>query len=318
MAGPLFLLGPQRPDPNLADVLQGLPGDGPIVTITAGWRVDEGETAALHAVVGERAMHLPLYDWFEECMERMPKTRERYKKRQRELMRLKALYRVRLAFALGAVRELTERSTAEPELVRTQLEHAIEDVRRIDEQFVDNARTVFDAYPEVARPWELPEVRARRQESAEKLSAASAILLAGGHVGVLRNRMLFFGVHQQLFQAWRQNTAVVGWGAGAMVLTDRIVLFYDDPPDGPAHPEIFDTGLAMASNVVMLPDARKRLRLSDSMRVALLAGRFGPDRCIGMENGACLERVGSTWVHRGRAGSTVVLTAAGTLEELTS
>lgn len=313
-----MLLGPQRPSPNLDAALAELPDEGPIVTITAGWRVDEAELDALHAVVGPRAVHLPLYAWFEECMERMPKVRERYKERQRELIRLKRLYRVRLGSALEAVAELTRRRATEPELVGPQLKHAVEDVRRIDAQFVDQAREVFAAYPEVRRPWELPEVRARRAESAALLSEASTVLVAGGHVGVLRNRMMFFGVHQQLFQAWGQNTAVVGWGAGAMVLSDRIVLFYDDPPDGPAHPEIFDTGLAMASGLVLLPDARKRLRLHDQMRVALLAGRFGPDRCIGMENGAWLDREEGRWIHRGTPGSTVVLEPDGALSEMES
>lgn len=311
MAGSLFLLGPQRPSPNLGDALARIPGDGPIVTITAGWRLDERETDALHAVVGPEAVHLPLYQWFEECMEDMPATRERYRQRQQQLIRVKELYRVRLHRALEAVRTLIEQMDDAPELVEHQLELAVADVRRIDRQFVDHSKSLFASYADVSRPWELPEVAARRKESAALLSSAKAILIAGGHVAVLRNRLLFFGVHQQLFQAWLQNTAVVAWGAGAMVLTDPIVLFYDDPPDGPSHPEILDSGLALVQDTVVLPDAEKRLRLNDAMRVRLLAGRFRPHRCIAMENGAFLESVDGTFVQRGPRGTASILEPSG-------
>lgn len=311
MPGPLFLLGPQRPSPNLAEALERIPGSGPIVTITAGWRLDEGETDALHAVVGPDALHLPLYQWFEECMERMPSTRSRYRKRQRELKKVKALYRIRLHRALEAVRALIERAEDDPDLVERQLEWAVSDVRRIDRQFVDHSKSLFASYTDVSRPWELPQVAARRKESADMLSSARAILIAGGHVAVLRNRMLFFGVHQQLFQAWLQSTGVVAWGAGAMVLTDPIVLFYDDPPDGPSHPEILDSGLALVQDTIVLPDAAKRLRLDDRMRVRLLAGRFRPHQCVAMENGAFLEMVDDTWIQRGPMGTASVLEPTG-------
>jgi peptidase E len=316
MSGSLFLLGPQRPTENVGAALDRIPGSGPIVTLTAGWRLDEKELDALHGVVGPDAVHLPLYQWFEECMERMPETRARYRERQQQLMRVKDLYRVRLHRALDAVRTLLERLDDAPDLVRPQLTSAVADVRRIDRQFVDHSKSLFAAYPDVSRPWELPEVASRRAESAAMLSSARAILIAGGHVAVLRNRMLFFGVHQQLFQAWLQRTGVIAWGAGAMVLTDPIVLFYDDPPDGPSHPEILDSGLALVQDTVVLPDARKRLRLGDRMRVQLLARRFQPHRCIAMENGAFLEAVGGTFVQRGPAGTASVLTPEGRIEPM--
>lgn len=311
MTGSLILLGPQRPSPNLGEALDRIPGNGPIVTLTAGWRLDEGEIDALHDVAGGDAVHLPLYRWFEECMERMPETRARYRQRQRQLMRVKDLYRVRLHRALESVRDLIERSAEDPELVERQLEHAIADVRRIDRQFVDHSKSLFASYPDVSKPWELPEVAARRAESAAMLSSARAILIAGGHVAVLRNRMLFFGVHQQLFQAWLQQTGVVAWGAGAMVLTDPIVLFYDDPPDGPSHPEILDSGLALVQDTVVLPDARKRLRLDDRLRVRLLAERFRPHKAVAMENGAFLESDNGAFVQRGVFGSASVLEPSG-------
>ena len=69
MSAPLYVLGPQRPLPNLPQALQSLPGHGPIVMITAGWRHDEADTEALGRDIGPSAVPLPLYGWFEELME---------------------------------------------------------------------------------------------------------------------------------------------------------------------------------------------------------------------------------------------------------
>lgn len=311
MPGPLLLLGPQRPSPNLSSALERVGGDGPVVTITAGWRLDECELAALHAAIGPDAQNLPLYEWFEEAMVQMPDTRAMYKERQGQLKRLKRVYRERMHRALDAVRALMVDRDNSPEILAPQLDWALDDVRRIDQQFIDQSRAIVQAYPEVGRPWELEAVAERRAQSAALLSSARAVVIAGGHVAVLRNRMMFFGVHQQLFQAWAQQTGVVAWGAGAMLLTDRIVLFYDDPPDGPSHPEILDTGLALLQDTVLLPDASKRLRLDEELRVALLAGRFQPDIAVGMENGAWLEVEHGKLVQRGTPGSAVVLQADG-------
>ena len=316
MPGPLLLLGPQRPEPNVTAALERVGGDGPVVTITAGWRIDEPETEALHRAVGPDAVHLPLYQWFEECMEEMPDTRAMYKQRQAELKRLKRVYRERLHRALDAVRALLLVRDEDPGILNPQLEWALDDVRRIDRQFIDQSRAIFGAYPEVGRPWELARVAERRAESARLLSSARAVCIAGGHVAVLRNRMMFFGVHQQIFQAWHQNTGVIAWGAGSMMLTHRIVLFYDDPPDGPSHPEILDTGMALLQDVVLLPDAVKRLRLADQMRVALLAGRFRSARCVGLENGAWLELEGDRLVQHGTRGSASLLQADGSVVPL--
>ena len=42
--------------------------------------------------------------------------------------------------------------------------------------------------------------------------------------------------------------------------------------------------------MVALPDARRRLRLDDALRVGLLARRFAPAVCLGLDDGACAAR----------------------------
>jgi hypothetical protein len=55
---------------------------------------------------------------------------------------------------------------------------------------------------------------------------------------------------------------VFAWSAGAMAVTDRVVLFHDSPPAGPpATPRSSAHGLGLFPGVVALPHARRRLRL---------------------------------------------------------
>ena len=76
---------------------------------------------------------------------------------------------------------------------------------------------------------------------------------------------------------------VIAWSAGAMALTDRIVLFHDRAPQGPGHPEVYGSGLSVLRDVVLLPHARARLLLDDAPRMAVFARRFAPARCVLLE-----------------------------------
>lgn len=311
MPGPLLLLGPQRPTPNIAEALATVPGDGPVVTITAGWRHDEADDAALHRAIGPDAVSLPLYAWFEEAMAELPDLREAYKSRQAQLLELKEIYRLRLHPGLDAVRHLLARQAGDPALVTPQLEGALRHLREIEAGYLQQADQIYAAHGGVQRPWVHPAVRERRAQAAAMIQNARAIAIAGGHVAVLRNRLMFFGVHQQIVQAWMQGVAVVCWSAGSMVMTERIVLFYDDPPDGPSHPELLDEGFGLAKDLVVLPHARRRLRLEDRQRVSLLASRFAPSMCVGLENGSWLSLEGGRWLNRGVPGTALHLRTGG-------
>ncbi len=77
----------------------------------------------------------------------------------------------------------------------------------------------------------------------------------------------------------------MAWSAGAMALTDRVVLFHDRVPQGPSHAEIYDDGLGLIHDVVLLPHARRRLLVDDRVRMSVLARRFAPARCIVLDDG---------------------------------
>ena len=110
---------------------------------------------------------------------------------------------------------------------------------------------------------------------------AVAVCIAGGHVASMLNRFDLFGIADLL-----DGQALFGWSAGAMVLTERIVLFHDSPPQGPGAAEVMDHGLGLVPGVVALPSPEDRLRLDDTERVSVLAGRFAPARCLALPGGS--------------------------------
>jgi hypothetical protein len=113
------------------------------------------------------------------------------------------------------------------------------------------------------------------------LDAAAALVVAGGHVGVLLHVLRLFGV--------TAPPVVIAWSAGAMALTERVLLFHDRAPHGPAHAEFLDAGLGWIPGCVLLPHARRRLRTEDTERMAELASRTAPARCVVLDDGVRLD-----------------------------
>ena len=139
-----------------------------------------------------------------------------------------------------------------------------------------------------------PRMRAVLARHIEELRRAieptEAIVIAGGHVAVLLNRLRLFAIAELA-----GGRPIIAWSAGAMALTERVVLFHDDPPHGQAISEVLDAGLGLAKDLVVLPEPRLRLDLEDRGRVGELAGRYAPAACIALDHGAQI------WVDGGRA-----------------
>ena len=107
--------------------------------------------------------------------------------------------------------------------------------------------------------------------------------------------------------------AVVGWSAGAMVLTDRILLFHDSPPQGPGDAEFLGPGFGLAPGVVVLPHASRRLDLEHRGRVALLARRLAPELVVALDDGDRLEAGAEGW---SGVGARQLTQAGAVVEEL--
>jgi hypothetical protein len=65
---------------------------------------------------------------------------------------------------------------------------------------------------------------------------------------------------------------------------------------------------------VLFPHARQRLWLDDRHRISLLASRFVPDACLGMDHGAWLVEQGGRWVNAGPPESAFQIGSDGSLE----
>jgi hypothetical protein len=276
-------LGPQRFDPTVASAATSRGLSGPFAAVTAGWQEREAEDDELHEHLGGSLVNLALYRRGERVFRVDPELFEALRERQDRLKHLQELYRVRLDHALGAARELLHRDD-EPELLLPEREAAFDAVRALDDHHLGRIREVHAEFERRWRPDEREAVARERQEIAAALDGAGTVLLAGGHVMVLLNRMRLFGLAELL-----AGRPVIAWSAGAMAASDRVVLFHDSPPQGAGNAEVVENGLGLLPGVVPLPHASSRLRLDDPVRVALLARRFEPARCVALDRGSRLD-----------------------------
>jgi len=291
-AGRVTWLGPQRREPTLAASLQslGLPADAQVATITAGWQEREDDEQELREHLGHRAVNLAIYRRTERVFERDGELQRAARGRQEDLKALQGLYRIRLHHAMNACFDLLRRS-GNGAVLREERRAAIETVRELDRRHLEQVRERHDAFEQRVRPAERDALAHERAEVEKLVRESGAIAIAGGHVAVLLNRLRLFS-----FERLAAGRLVVAWSAGAMALSETVVLFRDDPPHGPGHPEALEQGLALASGVVPLPHARRRLDLDDGPRVLVMARRFAPAACVPMDEGARLDWSGASWV----------------------
>ena len=275
------LLGPQR-RPTLDTVAASLYPDGPIATITAGWQEREPDDGELGKLLGSRDVNLRLYRRWLDVQERDPGFAPRERRLAAALEELQDIYLLRLDHALQAVYAVQRRSG--PARLRADvLAEAIDAVRELDAAHLRRVGAVRGEFYQSLQPHDRAVIAEHRADVAGLLGGATAVVVAGGHVGVLADALHLFNVAASL------RSPVIAWSAGAMALTDRIVLFNDRAPQGPGHPEVYDTGLSLLRNVVALPHASARLLLGDTRRMAVFARRFAPARCVVLEQGTHVD-----------------------------
>jgi len=294
----VVLLGPQRLRPTLARAVEDVGVSGMIGAVTAGWQERESEVDELREHLGGRVVNLGLYARADEVFDADRELFAAYRARQERLQRFQELYRLRLGFAMEPARRLLRRRGG-GEVVRAEVEEAIEALRRLDAAHLERARSVYRAFEERWRPLERDSVRRHRDELREVLEGCEAFAIAGGHVAVLLNRLRLFGISELVV-----GKPLFAWSGGAMVAGERLVLFHDHPPQGPGDAEVLGEGLGLYTGVLPLPDARHRLSLDDGARVSLLARRFPDDVCVAIDDGAIYFRRDGEW------------SAAGTLRRL--
>jgi hypothetical protein len=287
------MLGPQR-RPTLDAVVRSLGLSGPVATVTAGWQEREPDDAELSALVSAdhnrgRAVNLSLYERWLDVQDRDPEYVAGARRLDGIVTELQDLYLLRLDYTLRAVYALQRRESGDG--LRSQaLSQAVAAVRELDAAHLRQVNEARLEFFDRLRPHDRPVIAEHRAATSAVLADAAALVIAGGHVGVLAEVLHLFNVAAAL-----NGAPVIAWSAGAMALTDRIVLFHDRAPQGPGHPEVYGSGLSMVRDVVLLPHARARLLLDDIGRMAVFARRFGPARCVPLESGTRIDVTDGGW-----------------------
>ena len=277
MSRQVTLLGPQ-PRTNLQQAFRGLETEAQVALVTAGWQEREVDDAELRELVGLRTVNLALHERWLAVHEEDREYAHAEREHESALAELRQLYLVQLDHALRAAYDVARRSDARPRLRQRALTDSLRVVQLLDEQHLQRIGEFQQLFYEAWRPQERDVVARHRDEIRQALEGSAALAIAGGNVVELARVLHLFHVAPHL------PPRVVAWSAGAMALTDRVVLFHDFVPHGFAQTEVFGEGIGVVHGIVALPHARRRLRVSDPVRMSVLARRFAPDRCLVLDD----------------------------------
>lgn len=271
------LLGPQR-RPRLAGVLraQGRHGQR-VALINAGWREREPDDGLLTEQAGGNAVNLRLWHRMQEVWEADPEFAAADRARRDALEESQALYRIGLDHVTAAIRAMTEREPRARWVHERGVADAEAVLREVDEIHLRRVQEIYGEFWVRWPPHERPAVAELRDTIARELAGVQVVVLAGGHVGVLIGALHLFTVAPAI------PGPVIAWGAGAMALTDRVVLYHDRAAQGPGVPELFTPGVGLVHGLVALPSASERLDTADQWRMGLLSRRLAPSVCVALD-----------------------------------
>ncbi len=289
----LVVLGPQRERPDVGREVAALRGSGRVALVTAGWQEWEEDDLWLRETIGGSVINLELHRRAERVAEEDPELAAAHRALQQRVQLLRRAYNLRLAHAMDAWITL-ERMSGDEGVLHAERAAALTVVQALDRHHVERLAELRGEFDHQWRPAERWAVAKQRAAVDELLRDTGVVVVAGGHVPVILNRLRLFGLSDAL-----ASRHVVAWSGGAMALAERVVLFHDSPPWGPGHAEVGERGLGVFSGLVPLPDGSTRLRIDDAERVARFARRFAPDVCLLLDPGVRAERDGEQWTGGG-------------------
>jgi hypothetical protein len=286
----------------------GIP-EAPMAVISSGWQEAEGDIDDIFEQV-QRPLHdLGPYQRAEELTAQFPEFAKAYRQRQDHLRDLQRLYRLRCKQLMIAAR-LTLRADASPEMLEAEQHHAMNQVRELDRHHLRSIHAIHSEFDQRFSDLTSGELQRHSQEIADLLKGCESILITGGNVMVLLNRLRLFGIDRML-----ADKHLVAWSAGAMVVSETVVLFHDKTPLGRRDPEVVSHGCGIIPGYVFLPNAKRRLRASDSVRTRLMCRRFANSKCVTLDNESGLLFVGDKLAIADRAR---VMSRDGRYLELTT
>jgi hypothetical protein len=272
------LLGPQR-RPSLHHVVGDLDPHAPVATVTAGWQEREADDAELQEILGGRAVNLGLHQRWLDVHEHDREYAHAERDHDAALAELRSVYLSQLDHALLAAYAVGHAKETRPRLSEAAFDDAVDVIRLVDHQHLVRIRRAQQAFYSAWRPEERPVIARHREEVRGLLAQTQAVVIAGGHVGELIRVLHLFHVEPHL------PHLVIAWSAGAMALSERVVLFHDFVPHGVAQTEVFAEGLGVVRGLVPLPHMRRRLLVEDRVRMSVLSRRFWPARCVVLDDG---------------------------------
>ena len=279
--GTVVLLGPQPRDySDLRDAVDELDVDGPIALITAGWQENEADDGVVKEALGRQVINLSLHERSEDVAVDAEDFLDAWSLRQKRLRRLQEFYRRRLDSIDDADRAIAVRHIS-PEMLEEQLEITVSELRHLDDDHLARCRRTRMRFGEKWPVSSVDSLMDHRRQVAEELDKCAAMVISGGHVVALLNRLRLFDV----FSHWKDRP-IVAWSAGAMVLTERIVLFHDSPPFGKNLAQLLDVGFGFCPDLVALPDLSNRVHLEEQDGIGRFVRRMAPARCLGLDPGS--------------------------------
>lgn len=283
------ILGPQQTRQCLRQAVDAVCPTGRATIITSGWQEREAQDAEVRAWLNRDCINLRIYERADAVFEADKELATAHRSRQDELRLIQEFYRLRLERLYDAAIDI-ERKVAGTQLQEDEERLSMEQARRLDAEHLDRCAALRAEFDEKLRPLERDSVRTVRDQIKQDVDESDVVVVAGGHVASLFNRLWLFGVRDFLL-----TKPFVGWSAGAMVASERIVLFHENPPDGLGISEVLDCGLNLFRAVLPLPNPRMRLKLDDPLRTGWLARRYAPLKCIALDQGDWVGFDGDTW-----------------------
>lgn len=304
----IALLGPQGPSPDVGTVISDLGIAGPVALVRAGYQERENEDKEDIAALGVPTVNLKLHERGLEVFK--TKTQDAsdygaaYRARQERLRHMQAFYRTRLDGTEEAARKISVRYV-EPELLEQEEKVSVDQFRHMDNDHIERCQAVRRSFDKIWPADQVEIIAKHRREVREVMASANALVIAGGHVASLLNRLQLFDVLGGV-----GDKPIIAWSAGAMVLTERIVVFHDYPPYGSDIAQLLDAGFGLAPGFVVLPDPRRRVNLDAHSGIQRFARRMAPATCVAMDHGSRLIFQGGQLQH----AAAIRLTTAGNAE----
>ncbi|MCG3173156.1 MAG: hypothetical protein GMKNLPBB_01334 [Myxococcota bacterium] len=284
-----ILLGPQRYEPTLREAEGRIQAEGPCALITAGWQDRENDDKDIRQQLTGEVRNLRLHARSDAAFHEDRELFLAHRAKQDRLRKLQEIYRLRLDHLIDSHQELC-RFQAPADLLEPAKDGLVQAIRDLELEHLVRIREIHAEFEDQWKPLERQAVARQIREIEDAVRECPVIVVAGGNVAVLLNRMRLFDIGR-----WVEGKWIIAWSAGAMAISERLVLFHDNPPQGTGHAELFDAGAGICTGLIPLPHARSRLRLDDKLRVSLLAQRFAPDLCMTLDDGSMLEWRDGRW-----------------------